>query len=321
MRRLAAGLALALICGFANRALAVDLDGFWYVLVHYQDSETEKSDRWRWDDRVWSFAKKGDRLEWTEYPIVEFSDNSGRFEPTRGGRATRVLGKWEPSPAQLADIHDGLAANSRGVKTKTLRSTGGGTSWTSGEAGGAESALVITYSETWTIEGLPDAPVFQRDDSMGSATTESMSGRTVYKTETVGPNGDTIEGAFERDGTRTGRFRLLRSAPVGAVASHTQEERHKIDFQRSMATASDADVAQLFAGQITLPAAAADADRKKAHGAIRESVEGVVRASGNNPSDATALIDRMTAAIEKEFASGKSLEEVQQLLATGQLGK
>lgn len=320
MRRLAAGLALALISGFANRALAVDLDGFWYVLVHYQDSETEKSDRWRWDDRVWNFAKKGDRLEWTEYPIVEFSDNSGRFEATRGGRATRVLGKWEPSPAQLADIKDGLAANSRGVKTKTLRSAAGGTSWTSGDGGGAQSALVITYSETWTIEGLPDAPVFARDDSMGSATTESMSGRTVYKTETV-PDGDTIEGTFERDGTRTGRFRMIRSAQVGAVASHTQEERHKIEFQRSMEAASDSDVAQIFAGQLTLPAAAADADPKKAHAAIRESVEGVVRASGNNPGDASALIDRMTAAIEKEFASGKTLEQVQERLATGQLGK
>src|SRR4030095_4869869 len=90
MRRLAAGLALALITGFAERALAVDLDGFWYVLVHYQDSETENSHRWRVVDRGWTFAKKANRLEWTEYPIVEFADNSGRFEATRGGRATRV---------------------------------------------------------------------------------------------------------------------------------------------------------------------------------------------------------------------------------------
>jgi hypothetical protein len=79
-----------------------------------------------------------------------------------------------------------------------------------------------------------------------------------------------------------------------------------------METASDADVAQIFADSSRCPPPPRTRDPKKAHAAIRESVEGVVRASGNNPGDATVLIDRMTAAIEKEFASGKSLEDVQQ---------
>jgi hypothetical protein len=321
VRRLVAALVLLILSGVAREARAFEPDGFWYVLVYYQDSETANTDRWHWDDRVWSFAKKGGgRLEWTEYPIVEFADNSGRFEAARGGRATRVLGKWEPNEAQLADIRDGLAANTRGVKTKTLKPAGGA-SWTSGEGGSADSALVITYSETWKIDGLPNAPVFERDDSMGSAATESMSGRTVYKTASISANGDLLEGTFERDGTREGHFRMMRSAPVGEVAKHTQEERHRLQFQRSMATASDADVMQMFAGQITLPAAAADKDPKKAHDAIRESVSGVVRASGNDENAAAPLIDRMTTAIEKQFAQGKSLDEVQKMLTSGQLAR
>lgn len=322
MRRIALALALLSALAVAREARAFEPDGVWYVLVHYQDSETVKSERWRWDDRVWSFVRKGDRLEWTEYPIVEFTDNSGRFEAVRGGRAVRVLGKWEPSPHQLADIQDGLAANTRGVKTKTLRSEAGGTAWTSGEGAGADSALVITYSETWKIEGLPEAPTFSRDDSMGSATTESMSGRTIYKTETIGTNGDTLEGSFERDGTRTGRFKLIRSAPVGSVARHTQAERQKLAFQRSMDTASDADIAQMFAGQVELPAAAADPDRATARAAIRGAVETAVKASGNDPADASMLIDRMSRTIERALLDdGKSLEDVQKLLATGQLGQ
>lgn len=324
MWRIGLSLALLLALGTARDARAVELDGFWYVLVHYQDSESNKPEQWRWDDRVWKFERKGDRLEWSEWPIVVLDDESGRFEPTRGGRATRVLGKWEPSASQLSDIRDGIQVNSRGAKSKTLRAEAGGTRWSSGEAAGAESALVVTYSETWEITGLPEAPVFSRDDSMGSGVTESMSGRTVYATESVGPDGDEISGRFERDGTRTGRFKLIRAGGTEELkgAAKTQAERQRMAFQRSMASASDADIAQLFAGQLELPAAAADPDRAAARSAIRGAVEAAVRANGNDPADASALIDRMTRLIEGAlFDEGKSLAEVQKLLAAGQLGK
>lgn len=324
MRRLALAFALAAALGFARDALAVTLDGFWYVLVHYQDGESNKPEQWRWDDRVWKFETKGDRLEWSEWPIVVLDDESGRFEPTRGGRATRVLGKWEPSPTQLADIRDGVQVNSRGSKTKTLRPAQGGTSYTSGEAAAADSAMVVTYSETWTITGLPEAPVFSRDDSMGSGVTESMSGRTVWATENVGPNGDEISGSYERDGTRKGRFKLIRAGGTEALkgAAKTQSERQRMAFQRSMGSASDADVAQLFAGQVKLPAAAGDPDRAKARSAIRGAVEAAVRANGNDARDASALVDRMTRIIERAlFDEGESLAAVQEKLATGRLGQ
>jgi murein DD-endopeptidase MepM/ murein hydrolase activator NlpD len=241
MRRSVLAIAMAAALGFAANARAVELEGFWYVLVHYQDAETGKPDQWRWDDRVWKFEKKGDRLEWSEWPIVVLDDESGRFEPVRGGRATRVLGHWEPSERQLADIRNGVQVNSRGAKNKTLRPESGGTSWSSGEGAAADSAMVVTYSETWTITGLPEAPVFARDDSMGSGVTESMSGRTVYTTETIGPNGDEIAGRFERDGTRTGRFKLIRAGGTEALkgAARDQQELQRKRFRESMANSEE----------------------------------------------------------------------------------
>ena len=270
MRRVVAAVLAALAIAIAPDARAVDLEGTWYVLVHFQDDATNKPDAWRWDDRVWRFARKGDRLEWTEFPIVQLDDDTGRFEPMRGGRASRVLGAWEPSPTQLADIQDGLAVNSRGEKTKTLRASDGGAGWSSGDASGADSAMVITYSETWTIQGLPDAPVFTRDDSMGSASSESMEGRTEYRSESVDPSGNEIKGSFERDGTRSGRFRLIRTASEHGL---TKAAANQQDLQRKAgvrAMASSPEMRQL----------------------VRERVQQDLVAAGASPSEAE--LDKLT---------------------------
>ena len=280
-RHLAAVLAAAALAGSGAVAHAVELAGSWYVLVHYQDSETNKPEQWRWDDRVWSFAPKGDRLEWAEWPILVLDDESGRFEPMRGGRAARSLGPWEPDAAQLADIRDGVQVNSRGSKTKTLRSASGGNGWSSGESAGADSALVITYSETWTIEGLPEAPVFRRDDTMGGASAETMSGRTEYRTESVLAGGDELTGRFERDGTRTGRFRMIRASGTEGVrtAAKSQQELQRKAGLRALASSDEI------------------------RGAIRENVRNDLQASGVTPSDAE-LEKAVDAAIAAALRSG-----------------
>ena len=113
--------ALALVTGFAAPAPAVELAGTWYVLIHYKDDNAGNPEAERWDDRVWVFEKQGTNLRWTEYPIAVFDDESGRFERRDSGQYARILGSWEPSEGQLADIRDGLQVNSRGSKTKTLR--------------------------------------------------------------------------------------------------------------------------------------------------------------------------------------------------------
>jgi hypothetical protein len=322
MRRVVLGFAVLIALGLPVIAQAFDLDGYWYVLVHYQDKETNKPDAWRWDDRVWRFHKNGDLLEWAEWPIVSLQDESGRFEKLSGNRAARVVEAWEPSAEQLADIKDGLGVNSRGEKSKTLRATGSG--WESADGASADSALVITYRETWSISGSPDAPVFTREDSMGSANSESMEGRTQYRTEAVRDGGGELVGSFDRDGSRKGRFRMIRSGEVGRVGTDSLEERQRQGLMKRAVESglvTPEEVAAMMGGQVQLPNAAKGADREQARAAIHKAVEDAVKANGNDPAAVSSQIQRITGKIERAlFDQGKSIEEVQQMIARGEIG-
>ena len=324
MRGVAFGFAVLVALGVPAIAEAVDLEGNWYVLVHYQDKEATKPDAWRWEDRVWRFHKKGDRLEWTEWPIVALRDETGRFEHLSTSHAARVVGAWEPNAEQLADIKDGLAANSRGEKTKTLRANGGASSWTSGDGASGDSAMVITYSETWSIGGLPDAPVFTRKDSMGSASSESMDGRTQFRTETVLDGGEELVGTFDRDGSRSGRFRMIRSGEVGRAGTESLDDRQRQGGMKRAVEAGSVtpeEVAAMMGGQVQLPSAAGGVDREQARAAIRKAVEDAVKANGNDPTAVSSLIQRVTGRIEHAlFDQGKSVEEVQQMISRGEIG-
>lgn len=322
-RHLAAALAVGVLHGLASAAHAVELEGAWYVLSHYQDSETNKPDAWRWDDRLWRFTRKGDHLEWTEWAMVSFESEAGRFEALSGNRAARVVAAWEPNAAQLADIRDGLAVTSRGSKTKTLRAGADGTSWKSGEGASADSASVITYTETWSIEGLPALPVFQREDSMGSAQTESMQGRARWTTESVNASGDELIGRFERDGTRVGRFRLIRSSDPSKAGEQDLEERQRKALRQQAAESglvSSEEVQAAIATQVKLSPGARSDDRAASRVVIRKNVEDVIRAQGEDPHVHAGAIDSLTRKIERLlFDEGKSLEAVQQQIESGQL--
>ncbi len=324
MRGKTLGLVLGIALVLPAIAQAVELDGYWYVLVHYQDKDTNKPEAWRWEDRVWRFQKKGDRLEWREWPIVSLQNETGRFENLSGNRAARVVAAWEPNAEQLADIKDGLVANTRGEKNKTLRASGGGTGWESGDGASGASAMVITYSETWTISGLPDAPVFSREDSMGSASSESMEGRTQYRTEAVRDGGAELTGTFERDGSRRGRFRMIRSSEVGRAGTDSLEDRqHQGVLKRAVESGyvTPEEVAAMMGGQVQLPSAASGADREQARAAIKKAVEDAVKANGNDPAVVSPQIERITGRIERAlFDQGKSVEEVQQMISRGEIG-
>jgi len=317
------GFVVLIALGFPAIAQAFDLDGYWYVLVHYQDKESNKPEAWRWEDRVWRFHQNGDLLEWTEWPIVSLQDETGRFESLSGNRSARVIGAWEPNAEQLADIKDGLAANSRGEKSKTLRATGSG--WESGDAaGGASSAMVITYSETWSVGGSPDAPVFTRADSMGSAGSDTMEGRTQYRTEAVRDGGAELTGSFDRDGSRTGRFRMIRSAEVGHAGTGSLEDRQRKGLMKRAVESgfvTPEEVAAMMGGQVQLPDEAKGADRGQARAAIHKAVEDAVKANGNDPSAVSSQIERITGRIESAlFDQGKSVEDVQQMISRGEIG-
>jgi hypothetical protein len=320
-----AALAAALLLATAPAgAGAVDLEGTWYVLVHYQDSQSNKPEAWRWDDRVWRLRRAGDGLEWTEFSIVVFQDEAGRFEALGGSRAARVVAAWEPSPAQLADIHDGLEVNSaRGVKTKTLRPGEGGALTSGAGALAAGGASVISYTEDWTIEDPNGLPAFVREDSLGGESAESMEGRTEYRAEQVAVDGSEISGRFERDGTRSGRFRMIRSGEASAVGSSDQSERQrKVLLERAVqgGVVSQEEVAAAFAAQVQLGEGGANVDRAQARKAIRENVEAAIRAQGEDPRALAPQVESLTHKIERLLLDeGKSVAEVQRMLETGQL--
>lgn len=304
---------------------AVDLVGTWHVLIHYKDGATNHPERERWEDRIWEISRKGDRLEWTEYPIVVFDDSSGRFERQGTNRASRVLHYWEPNEAQLAQIREGLEINPRGSRTKTLRGSPE-KGWTSSTGRpGYQSARFITFTETWSIEGPPDAPVFTFDDVMGSASTESFEGRTRYAVESVESGGDVLRGRYERD-EREGTFRMMRSGATSVVrgSGKTQGERVYEAFFGTLGS-------QLYRGELPAGGEEAlresieagtftEADRKELRLFLEEQVTERWKEQGNDPRqfrrEIQSLADRMTDLFVDE---GRSFEEIQEMLGSGQL--
>jgi hypothetical protein len=213
LRTLAMALLLA---GPAFGESSLELAGTWHVLVHYKDDNTLNPERERWDDRIWRFERVGNRLRWREYPIVVFSDESGRFERRGSGQYARILGSWEPSEGQRAQIVAGLEVNPRGMKSKTLRGSDA-EGWRSHSRRAPASASVISYVEHWSIDGVMERPVFTREDQLGAERAEDLVGVTRYTTRSIDPGGDVLRGVFERDGTRHGTFRMTRSGEATDV--------------------------------------------------------------------------------------------------------
>ena len=237
MSALAAAVLLAAWPAAASAAL--DLAGTWHVLVHYRDANSANPEAERWEDRLWVFEPSGDRLRWTEFPIVIFDDETGRFERRAGsGQYARVIHPWEPSPEQLANLRAGLAANDRGAQTKTLRLDGDG--WSSETRASPTGASVITYQETWSIEDADGVPVFEQVDLLGSESAESMEGKTELRTERVLEDGALLVGSYDRDGTRRGTFQMRRSGERRELAKRTQSELQQRAFARGIMSSEEA---------------------------------------------------------------------------------
>jgi hypothetical protein len=308
--------ALALALAAPTRA-ELNLEGTWYLLVHFQDSETAKPEAWRWDDRIWVFERQGDQLQWTEYPIVVFQDESGRFENLGGNRASRVVQAWEPNEGQLRNIIQGLEVNSRGSKSKKLGTQADG--WHSTGAPAAGGASIITYVEEWSIRDPQGLPVFVREEFMGSPRAESMEGRTEYRTEDVREGGDLLVGHFDRDGTRVGRFRLMRSGEAGRVKGSglTQNQRFWQLFYGSSGLSQD-EIDALVAGRMKPGTGVSDELREKVRAQVHADVEEIFRQRGEDPERQADKVDSLTRQIEELLLDqGKSAAEVQQMLRSG----
>jgi len=303
-------------------AEAVDLVGAWHVLIHFTDDHTHNPDQMRWDDKVWVFEHSGSRLRWIEYPIVVFTEQTGRFDRSQG-RLARVLHGWEPNAAQLAQITAGLEVNNRGSKSKTLRKYGDD-DWRAAMRPAAASASIVTYVENWSIEDASSLPTFRREDVLGSARMESASGVTEFATTEVATGGNLLRGAFERDGTRHGTFRLMRSGSPQSVKGRAKSEGQRFyrEFlgQFGAAVAEGSTLRSAIARRAQADGEVSDEIRARARADIRAALEKSIRDAGEEPRLFEREVDSLARQIEGlVFDEGNSLEEIEQMIQDGQL--
>jgi hypothetical protein len=189
----------------AHAALAVELEGTWYLLVHYRDASSSDPSALRWEDRVWHFQREGERLLWTDYELVGFVDTRGRFERNR-----RVVGPWEPSRSQRREIERGLFANPRGARVLVLEQTEEGGWRTHADSDALRrSRAVMSFGLAGAIAGARDLPTFSIDEMLRHPGSITSLSRTVMTTKSASSSGDRLTGSYTRGGTRTGTFRMV----------------------------------------------------------------------------------------------------------------
>ena len=219
---------------------SIDILGTWFVLIHYIDPDSAHPKATRWRDLVWVFAEKGSRLEWTEYPLVIFEDQTGRFEAIAGNPRSRVLQAWKPTPEQQQTLQKGPRVNERGARRKTLRGSKDG-GWQSSRRRVQTSASVMGYHETLTIEGLQGLPLFQRQDVVGNAATRTEGEFTRYQVTQILGDGRRMQGRYEKDGRLTGTFEMRRTDAARGLKKQdkTPNERAAEALQRSLEASPD----------------------------------------------------------------------------------
>lgn len=315
--RLLFALLAALCVGAASPPVAgLELEGAWFVIVHYRDDTSHDPAQLRWEDRIWRFERKGDTLEWSDYPIVVFQDESGRFEGIGGNRMARVVGAWEPNEAQQAQIRAGLEYNTRGAKTKALRGSDA-QGWRSASPAATASAHVVTYSETWSIEGLPNAPAFSRLDVLGSGSAHAMEGRTLYQTEEVDAAAGVLRGRFERDGVRHGTFRMMRTGAPGIVkgSGKTQGERvREVMFRNFGPGLFESPQTRESYERAVQGEEVPEEVWQEVRVSVRREVEARLRARGGEASLPDSEIDRITDRVVQSMREGRALAEIDALL-------
>jgi hypothetical protein len=189
----------------AQAARGIELEGTWYLLVHYRDASSSNPDALRWEDRVWHFQRDGERLLWTDYELVDFVDARGRFERDR-----RVVGPWEPSRSQRREIERGLFANPRGARVLALEETEDGGWETRADADALrKSHSALSFGLAGSVARSRDLPIFRIDEMLHRPDSLTSLSHTVMTTKTASQSGDRLTGSYTRSGARAGSFRMV----------------------------------------------------------------------------------------------------------------
>jgi hypothetical protein len=289
----ALGIAWAWLPGSASSEPGVELEGTWHVLIHYKNSTSGNPEQDRWLDLAWEFEEKAEgRLRWSEYPIVVFANESGRFERRSTGQHARTLGKWEPNDSQVGNIREGLEVNARGVKKKRLVLEEG--AWVS-RGSARRSASFVSYETRWRIEPGETGPVFQQSDFLGSADSDEAGGVTRYETLVVGAGGTLLIGRYQRDENRSGIFRMVRSGSPRALTGRSQAEIQGDAYRKAGAEPS---------WSLGGPQQVGDGPR----GAPAPSLGRVLEEWHQMEARASAIVDRLPAAREAKLGEERREE-------------
>ncbi len=211
--------------------------GTWHVLVHYRVADGPHPDRWKWDDRVWVIEPSGEGFEWVEHAIVNFGDQTGRFENLGTPRARRLIGAWEPNALQHREIAEGLTVSSRGMRRKHLERVGPG-HWRSApdENPIGRSASGIGYHEVWSIQEEDGRVAFSIDSrfAVSAASDDESGGMTTYVANEMGTS--RFQGRYVGANQRMG---LFRADPTRILVPAVRERRERSLLSRIFPKADD----------------------------------------------------------------------------------
>ncbi len=203
-------LSLALLAPGARAADAdfskADLNGSWYVLIHYTDSGSENKDAKRFKDFAWTIEQTSNTITWEYYPFVFFGEDS---ELVRR-QAMKDATAWEPTEAEWASVREAVDVSSRALQRK--RMTGSNAAgWKSLAPLGSGGLNTMSFSRNWQVSFEPDRVSIVIVDSLsGSGGLEGMEEAISYELrERV--SADEYRGTYS-EGDKRGTLRMVRSA-------------------------------------------------------------------------------------------------------------
>lgn len=212
MKRSAAALGLAFSL-LALRAPAAegdfakaDLNGSWYVLIHYTDASSENKDAKRFKDFAWTIEQTANTITWEYYPFVFFGEDS---EIVRR-QAMKDATPWEPSASEWAAVRVAVDVSSRALQRK--RMTGSMADGFKSLAPLASGGLnTMSFNRNWDVTFKPDRISIVIVDSLsGSGGLEGMEEAITYEiNERV--SADEYRGTYS-EGDKRGTLRMVKSA-------------------------------------------------------------------------------------------------------------
>jgi hypothetical protein len=184
----------------------LDLNGEWYVLIHYKDASSEDKSITKFKDFAWSIRQQPASLELDEYPYVLFDEGSEeiRRADMRGHKP------WQPEGLVLDALREHVDVSTRAMRSKKLdgsTKTGMKSLPPAGSSGGATMNFVRNWDMTWS----PTLVRISIVDSLsgGSAILGGMEEASVFEIKER-PSADELRGSWSED-DKSGSLRMIRA--------------------------------------------------------------------------------------------------------------